>query len=73
MAQKAAATNEWVWEDCGSNWLGYSGHLYDSFGPTWQALKVIGLCTDDEISTARTGVLHSLHAAVEQSRHQYKG
>lgn len=67
-----AIPEQWAWEACGSNWDAYIANLYRSFEGTWQALLDVGICTADEIAAARTGVLKSLHAAIEQGRRQYK-
>lgn len=62
----------WAWEACGSNWDAYIANLYRSFETTWQSLLDVGICTAEEIEAARTGVLESLHTAIEQGRQQYK-
>ena len=62
----------WSWEACGSSWEGYTANLYRSFESTWQALMDVGICTADEITAARTGVLESLRTAIEQGRQNYK-
>lgn len=61
-----------AWEACGSDWGEYIANLYCSFETTWQALMDVGICTVDEIAAARTGVLESLHAAIEQGRREHK-
>jgi hypothetical protein len=68
----AEIPEQWSWEACGSTWEGYTANLYSSFESTWQALMDVGICTADEITAARTGVLESLHAAIEQGRQKYK-
>ncbi|CAI8817192.1 Phage integrase family protein [Pseudomonas sp. IT-P218] len=60
------------WRACGLNWEVYIANLYSSFESTWQALLDVGICTADEIAAARTGVLESLHSAIERGRQQYK-
>lgn len=62
----------WAWEACGSDWGAYIANLYRSFEATWQSLLDVGICTADEIAAARTGVLESLHTAIEQGRQQHK-
>lgn len=63
---------QWAWEACGSNWDAYIANLYRSFETTWQSLLGVGICTVDEITAARSGVLESLHDAIEQGRREYK-
>jgi hypothetical protein len=63
---------QWAWEACGSNWDAYISNLYVSFESTWQALLDVGICTADQITEARTGVLESLHIAIGHGRQQYK-
>ncbi len=67
-----AAPDEWSWEACGSNWLGYIDNLYATLEPTWQALRGVGLCTEDEILDAQDAVLFSLNVAVDKARKQYR-
>lgn len=62
---------QWGWEACGSNWDGYTSNLYSSFEGIWQALLDVGICTTDQITDARTGVLESLNAAIERGRRQH--
>jgi hypothetical protein len=62
----------WAWEACGSSWDVFIANLYCSFEATWQSLLDVGICTADEVAAARTGVLKSLHIAIEQGRQQYK-
>lgn len=64
--------NRWAWAACGSNWDAYIANLYRSFETAWQSLLDLGICTADEIETARTGVLESLRVAIEKGRQQYK-
>lgn len=61
-----------AWGACGSNWDAYITNLYRSFESTWQALLDVGICTADQVDAARTGVLESLHTAIEKGRQQYK-
>lgn len=62
----------WAWEACGASWDAFIANLYRSFEATWQSLLDAGICTADEIAAARTGVLKSLHIAIEKGRQQYK-
>jgi hypothetical protein len=69
---EVSAPDEWSWEACGSNWLGYIDHLYRSLESTWQALANIGLCTQEEILAAQDRVLCRLASAVEQAREHHR-
>lgn len=66
------APDQWSWEACGSNWLGYIDNLYDSLEPVWQSLLDLDLCTDEQITEARDGVLWNLNVAVERARQRHR-
>lgn len=73
LVPEVAAPDQWSWEACGSNWLGYVDHLYTSLQPTWQTLKDIGLCSQIQMLEAQDAVVQRLMASVEQARSDFSG
>ncbi|WPN48663.1 hypothetical protein [Pseudomonas sp. P8_241] len=64
------APEDWRFKAFGS-WDKFIEGLYADAEPVWQALLHTGLCTAEDIEAARTGVLESLHTAIERGRKQY--
>ncbi|WP_455924268.1 hypothetical protein [Pseudomonas putida] len=69
---EVTAPDQWSWEACGSNWLGYIDHLHSSLQPTWQTLKDIGLCSQIQILDAQDAVIYRLMASVDQARSDFR-
>ncbi|WPO28686.1 hypothetical protein REH59_21200 [Pseudomonas sp. BO3-4] len=65
------APDKWRYKASGG-WDKFLEGLYSDAEPIWQALLALDLCTPEQLEEARTGLLWSLHRAIEKARRVYR-